>query len=110
MFLDAGRVCPLLYSRGSVSELGLVRTFSADITLTITLRQATGGGVAGYQSPPSPQKLYFSANWICRMLVKVEVITPKFDGGATFELPPQPTDPGVPNSTWFGALNISTRN
>ena len=44
------------------------------------------------------------------MLVKVEVITPKFDGGATLELPPQLTEPGVPNSTWFGALNISTRN
>ena len=32
------------------------------------------------------------------------------DGGATLELPPQLIEPGVPNSTWLGALNISTRN
>ena len=56
------------------------------------------------------QKLYLRAICIWRMLVNVEVITPKFDGGATLELPPQLTEPGVPNSTWFGALNISTRS
>ena len=42
------------------------------------------------------------------MLARVEVIVPKLAEGALLELP-QPVF-GVPNSTWFGALNISMRN
>src|SRR5271157_754307 len=43
------------------------------------------------------------------MPVNVEVIQPKFDGGATFCVPFQLTL-GAPNATWLNALNISTRN
>src|SRR5947209_9444751 len=42
------------------------------------------------------------------MLARVEVIVPKLDAAATFELPQ--FELGVPSSTWLGALNISIRN
>src|SRR5437764_15279486 len=59
--------------------------------------------------PARLQKFNVSANWIWRMEAAVPLIVPKFAMGAGPDPPPQ-LALGFPNSTWFGALNISARN
>src|SRR5271166_4802215 len=44
------------------------------------------------------------------MACTVEVMRPNEATGVALELPPQLRLPGVANSTWLGALNISMRN